>query len=103
MGIDWEKCEIAPQKTQKVEGRVLLDLRAKVNELERDLARSNEELKNLREELKEVQKKLTGREKSLVKITERFSDAKKSLDSISEDKLSVDIELTKLRPKLAEL
>ncbi|MFW9946828.1 MAG: hypothetical protein ACFFDX_08370 [Candidatus Odinarchaeota archaeon] len=103
MGIDWEKCEIAPQKTQKVEGRILLDLRAKVNQLEHDLALSKEQLRKSNEEFKETYKKLTGREKSLVKITEKFSSAKKNLDNVAEQKLNVDIELTKLKPKISEL
>lgn len=103
MGIDWEKCEIAPQKAQKVEGRILLDLRAKVNQLEHDLALSKEQLRKSKEEFKETYKKLTGREKSLVKITEKFSSAKKNLDNVAEQKLHVDIELTKLKPHISEL
>ena len=103
MGIDWEKCEIAPQRAQKVEGRILLDLRAKVNQLEHDLALSKEQLRKSKEEFRETQKKLTGREKSLVKITEKFSSAKKNLDNVAEQKLNVDIKLTKLKPEISEL
>lgn len=35
--IDWEACEERPGKNQKVEGRVLLDLREKINDLEKAL------------------------------------------------------------------
>jgi chromosome segregation ATPase len=103
LGIDWEKCEVAPQKAQKVEGRILLDLRAKVNQLEHDLALSKDQLRKSMEQFRETQKKLTGREKSLVKITEKFSSAKKNLDRVAEQKLNVDIELTKLKAQTSEL
>ena len=59
--------EEKPSKSQKVEGRILLDLRAKINGLERELARTKNELRETREELAEVNKKLSGREKSLAK------------------------------------
>ena len=84
MSIDWERAEIAPDKVQKIEGRILLDLRAKINELERDLIKNKDDLRKTKESLKEVQTKLSGREKSLVKITEKFSAAKKNLDIVQE-------------------
>jgi len=42
--IDWAKAEEAPQKAQKVEGRFLLDLRAKVNDLEKQLTETKADL-----------------------------------------------------------
>jgi hypothetical protein len=33
LSIDWEKAQERPDKTQKVEGRFLLDFRTKVNNL----------------------------------------------------------------------
>jgi len=49
VSIDWERAELTPQKSQKVEGRVLLDLRAKINELERDVVKYKEDLRNIKE------------------------------------------------------
>jgi len=103
MSINWERAELAPDKVLKVEGRVLLDLRAKINELEREIAKTKEDLRKTKEKLKETHNKLTGREKSLVKISEKFSSAKKNLDNVSESKLNTDIELTRIKPKLEEL
>ena len=34
MSINWVKVEEKPEKKQSIEGRVLLDLRAKINDLE---------------------------------------------------------------------
>ena len=39
MSIDWSKVESSPETKQKVEGKVLLDLRAKIVDLEQDLYR----------------------------------------------------------------
>ena len=52
MSINWERAELAPDKSQKVEGRVLLDLRARINELEKELANLKEEFKKTQEQLK---------------------------------------------------
>ena len=101
--IPWEKIESKPEKKFAVEGRVLLDFRAKMVELERDLSLKKQDLRKIIEDLKDTQRKLSGREKSLVKMTEKFTAAKKNLDSVSEQKLDVDIELTKLKPSLEEV
>jgi exonuclease SbcC len=101
---------LSPEKVLKIEGKVLLDLRAKITELESELTKLQEELQKTKEELektkevlKETHHKLIGREKSLIKISEKFSASKRNLDSISEKKLITDIELTRLKPKLEEL
>ena len=53
--------EEKPAKGQKVEGRILLDLRAKINDLERQLSRSVKDLRKFKDELSDTKKKLTGR------------------------------------------
>ncbi len=101
--IPWNKIEMSPEKALKVEGRLLLDIRAKTIELEKELAKTKEQLQNTMEEKKTTYTKLQGREKSLVKMNEKFTASKKNLDLVSERKLSVDIELTKLRPQIDDL
>ena len=101
--IPWDKIESKPEKKVSVEGRVLLDFQAKIVDLEKDLALKEESLQKTLEDLNNTQYKLSGREKSLVKVTEKFTAAKKNLDSVAEQKLDVDIELTKLKPTIEEL
>ena len=52
MSIDWQKAEEKPEKKQSVEGRFLLDLRAKVNDLEKQLSETKSELSQVQEKLK---------------------------------------------------
>jgi len=59
--INWERAELSPEKTLKVEGKLLLDLRAKIKELERELTKNQEELEKTKEELKETHHKLRPR------------------------------------------
>ena len=49
MSIDWAKAEEAPDKAQKVEGKFLLDLRAKVNDLEKQLTEAKSDLSAAKE------------------------------------------------------
>ena len=60
-------------------------------------------MKKANSELKTTKGKLAGREKSLTDITERKSTARKSLDQIKEEKLHVDIEISKLATIKANL
>ncbi|MHA1106465.1 MAG: hypothetical protein ACTSPN_12225 [Promethearchaeota archaeon] len=101
--IPWNKIEMSPEKSLKIEGRLLLDIRAKTDELEKELAKTKEQLQNSIEELKKTSTKLYGREKSLVKMNEKFTASKKKLDLVSEQKLVVDIKLTKLEPQINDL
>jgi len=86
-----------------VEGRYLLDLRTKINDLEQKLIQSINELEKANDEIKITKEKLVGREKSLLELTERRSSAKKTLDKVQEEKLHTDIEVTKLKSKESEL
>jgi len=49
MIIDWSKASAKPEAKQKVLGRYLLDLRAKINDLEKTLAQKRKEIKVLNE------------------------------------------------------
>ena len=51
MSIDWSKVESSPETKQKVEGKVLLDLRAKIVDLEQDLYKTKEKLSDTEKKL----------------------------------------------------
>ena len=54
MSIDWSLAESKPEKGQKVEGRFLLDLRAKVNDLEQQLSENKKELSETQKMLQDT-------------------------------------------------
>ena len=103
VSIDWTKAEERPDKKLSIEGKYLLELRNKINELEQVLIKKQEELERITSEWKITKDKLAGREISLTELTERRSSARKSLDKVKEQKLHTDIEVTKLRAAKAEL
>ena len=51
MSIDWARAEEKPDKKQSVEGRFLLDLRIKINDLEKQLADTKKELAQMKNKL----------------------------------------------------
>ncbi|MEJ2248329.1 MAG: hypothetical protein P8Y70_02360 [Candidatus Lokiarchaeota archaeon] len=53
--INWPDIERNPNSKQKVRGKILLDLRAKINDLEKDLVDYKHKNEKLKEELKKVQ------------------------------------------------
>jgi len=55
LSIDWAKAEEKPDKKQAIEGRFLLDLRAKVNDLEKQLSENKTELSATQTQLKGTQ------------------------------------------------
>ncbi len=72
MAINWVKVEEKPEKKQAIEGRVLLDLRSKINDLElkvtqltNDLDESKEKLRNTQQKLDETSEALSGTEKKI--------------------------------------
>ena len=65
ISVDWSLAESKPEKGQKVEGRFLLDLRSKINDMEQQLKVKNgkittatSELEGIKERLKETEDKL---------------------------------------------
>ena len=63
MSIDWNKAEETPSFKQKVEGRDLLNLRNKINQLETKLTETKDELKKISSELKEKDDEIKSMEK----------------------------------------
>ena len=74
--IDWGLAEEKPGKKQSIEGKKLLELRMKSNDLEKSISQRDKELQEVKDELKITKDKLTGREKSLILLTEKRSSAR---------------------------
>ena len=55
--------EAKPNKKVSVEGTFLLELRAKIKDLEQELRKEQKNIKNKTSELKTTKEKLTGRER----------------------------------------
>ena len=54
MSIDWAKAEERPEKRLSVEGRFLLDLRSKINTLEKQLAHKTKDFDKTSNKVKET-------------------------------------------------
>lgn len=84
--IDWLKVEARPEVKQKVEGRFLLDLRTKVNSLERqltqkkiDLEKVFNDLESTSNDLQVAKDTLTSKDEKIVELNETFAETKKEL------------------------
>ena len=84
MNIDWTKAESKPNAKQKVLGKFLLDLRSKINNLEKELAENKKIIYNIKIKSSEKGKNLEDSIKSLVSSE---SDLKIKL-SIAETRIS---------------
>ena len=103
LAIDWDRISEKPEKAYKVEGRFLLDLRTKINDLEQQLKIKTDKLDRATNELNETKEKLTGREKSLSEKTEELSAIKKELGSLKEEKEKIDKEVVSLKSNKSDL
>ncbi|TFG27773.1 MAG: hypothetical protein EU532_06715 [Promethearchaeota archaeon] len=84
MSINWAKAEETPHKKQKVTARFLLDLRSKINSLEKELSAKNKLLQE--ENLKTTKNKINS-EEQIKSLTSSESDLKIKL-SKAETKIS---------------
>lgn len=66
MSIDWDRAQKFPQKKQKVLSNYLLDLRERINNLERRIAAKNNELKEKNQKKSNNKKKLEEEIKNLI-------------------------------------
>lgn len=112
--IDWLKVEARPEVKQKVEGRFLLDLRTKVNSLERQLTQKKIDLEKVLNDLESTTKDLqvtkdvvASKDEKIVELNESFAATKKELNEAMELKDTGILDLkslnTDLIAKVAEL
>ena len=78
--VNWQYAEERPEKIQKVEGRFLLDLRSKINDMEQQLKTKNEKLLNTSNDLNATKEKLKNTEKNLKEKTEDVSRLEKDVE-----------------------
>ncbi len=82
MGIDWSKAESKPDAAVKVEGRFLLDLRAKVNDLEKQLTETKSKLAKTQETLSATTDELQQAKSTLEVTTNELSTTKQTFDQV---------------------
>ncbi len=95
ISIDWMKAEEKPNTAQKVEGRYLIDLRAKINELERRLTEKNQDLNTSKEELEEANR-------DIKRCMEKSSSTELDLNEMKEGKSKLETEKKELEIILKE-
>ncbi len=102
MGIDWKKAEDKPEKSQSIQGRILLDLRHNSDNLEEELAKAKKELETTQRDLSnreinyenslqekndavnELKKKLGIMEIECKRLSEKYNNLKKELDETNQ-------------------
>jgi chromosome segregation ATPase len=80
-----------------VEGSILLDLRSKINNIEKQLAQKTKDLERASSDLKATREKLQEIEKIAEEKTQSFSETKKNYERAKEEKLFADAEITKFK------
>lgn len=103
MSIDWVRAEEKPEKKLSVEGRFLLDLRSKINNIEKQLTIKAKELEKSTRDLKITHDKLRESQKIAEEKTQSFSETKKNYERAKEEKLYADAEITKLKNLKSEV
>ena len=105
--IDWLKVEARPEVKQKVEGRFLLDLRTKVNSLERQLTQKKIDLEKVLNDLELASKDLqvtkdviSSKDEKIVELNETYAATKKELNDALELKDNGILELKSLNTDL---
>ena len=100
MSINWAKCEEAPHKKYKVLGRFLLDLRAKINQLEKDYSEKRKEMLDVKENSTSTKK---GLEDSIKTLTSSESDLRIKLSKANTTISEIEGNVKTLEEKNAEL
>ena len=103
MSIDWAKAEEKPEKKLSVEGRILLDLRSKINSLEKQLAQKTKELDRTSNDFITAKEKLSETSKKFEDTNKQFMEVKKNYERVKEEKLYADAEINKFKSGKADL
>ncbi len=97
MSIDWAKAEARPDKKLSIEGKVLLDLRSKINSLEKQLAQKIKDLEKSSGDLKTTKETLSETKKKDENLEESINSLKKNFERVKEEKLYAEAEINKLK------
>ena len=79
ISIDWVEVEKFPDKKQSLDGKFLLDMRAKVNDLEKQLSVKKQEKVNFLAEIAQLIKVKSALGEKLSKTEEELNEAKKEI------------------------
>ena len=99
MSIDWNKAESSPSFKQKIEGKDLLNLRNKINQLESRLQEANTELKQAKSELEENKNKIKTLEKG---FNDDLVATKEKLFGLENEKQNLTVDLAKVKEQLKD-
>jgi len=100
MSINWVKVEEKPEKKQSIEGKVLLDLRAKINDLELQLTKRTTELNNTKERLTTTQQNLDETSEKLTQSEKKLKESEKKISEKEENLKSASDKITDLQKKI---
>lgn len=103
MSIDWARAEERPDKKLSVEGKFLLDLRSRINNIEKQLVQKTKDLEKASSDLKTNQEKLIETKKIAEQKTQSLTEAQKNFERVREEKLYADAEITKLKNSKLEI
>jgi len=108
--IDWKLAEEKPESKQKVEGKFLLDLRTKVNDLERELTQKKKELEetfteiaNLNKNIKYLKEDNQKDKKLIEEVHEKFMSASDELFETKKQEESLNDQIKVLNESKSEL
>ncbi|MFW9872895.1 MAG: hypothetical protein ACFFG0_07320 [Candidatus Thorarchaeota archaeon] len=103
MSIDWAKAEERADKKLSIEGKFLLDLRSKINNLEKQLAQKIKDLDKTSNDLRLTQEKFSDVSKKAQEQTQSLLETQKNFERAREEKLYADAEINKFKSSKAEL
>jgi chromosome segregation ATPase len=78
MSIEWEKVETKPEKDYKVQGKLLIDFRAKIVNLEKEAASLKEEIGKLAKAKSDLEGNLRNANETIKKNEAKIQDLEKS-------------------------
>jgi len=103
MSINWPLIETNPSRKQKIEGNLLLELREKTYDLEKQLSATKTELEKTKDELNETKEYLYSTETSLNELKEEKAAADKKISELESGlHVTKDKEIQKLKEAFEE-
>ncbi len=95
MSIEWPKIESGSSKKYKIEGRVLLDLREKTYDLEKQLSAVNMDLEKNNKNLNETKEKKDAADKKIAKLESEIQSVKSDLNDANATNSKLEEQLKK--------
>ncbi|MFX1238870.1 MAG: hypothetical protein ACFFAS_05690 [Promethearchaeota archaeon] len=82
--IDWIKAQEKPNERQKIEGKILMDLREKMDRLEREVVSLSKQLKDVSKKEVVTKRRSHESDEHLESVSELYKMTKEELDSLRE-------------------